>query len=190
MKTITGGLPAKIIFLDIDGVVNIPPYNMFDVLCMERLKYIIQQTGAKIVVSSSWRCSDSTLMKEQFDKHGFPQDLWDEIIGITVHGYTETKKGSSLPIPRGVEIKHWIDRHLVYPWHANPELDHLYKEFKEDQSFKKMFSNKLGKDFVYIILDDDADMLLEQAPWFIKTSSETGLTDNDMKSAIDKLNLI
>jgi len=51
----------KIIFLDIDGVLNVIPqgrdkYGMiFHPEFVENLKYIIEQTNAKIVISSSWR---------------------------------------------------------------------------------------------------------------------------------------
>jgi len=45
--------PNKIIFLDIDGVINIPPYRIFDKVCMNNLSSIIDATNAKIVVSSS-----------------------------------------------------------------------------------------------------------------------------------------
>jgi len=62
----------KIIFLDFDGVLNdevfyrkrmdegidtYPPYPLceFDPEAIARLNYIIEETGAKVVVSSSWR---------------------------------------------------------------------------------------------------------------------------------------
>jgi len=107
--------PDKIIFLDIDGVINIPPYQMFDKHCMNNLHSIINQTNAKIVISSSWRC-DNILMKEQFDAHGFYDDLWLDIIDITIRGYNHVIKGSQLPIVRGNEIKAWVDTHLKYPY--------------------------------------------------------------------------
>lgn len=49
----------KIVFLDIDGVLlNLESYSggqRPDPKCLERLNRITDQTGAKIVVSSSWR---------------------------------------------------------------------------------------------------------------------------------------
>ena len=60
----------KVIFLDIDGVLN-PLFNIrrqhrlkrrtssyyitLDKYCLNNLKRIVETTGAKIVVSSSWR---------------------------------------------------------------------------------------------------------------------------------------
>ena len=48
----------KVIFLDVDGVLH--PYHsrpnqQFRAHCMRRLKAIIDTTGAKIVLSTSWR---------------------------------------------------------------------------------------------------------------------------------------
>jgi len=61
----------KIIFLDFDGVMDTPYYDhvlakdrkpgsdkygvLFDPNCVKNLKFIIDQTGADIVVTSSWK---------------------------------------------------------------------------------------------------------------------------------------
>ena len=61
----------KIIFLDFDGVMDTAYYDhvlakegkpgndkygtIFDLYCVQNLKRIIDETGAKIVVSSSWK---------------------------------------------------------------------------------------------------------------------------------------
>ena len=61
----------KIIFLDFDGVMDTAYYDhvlakegkpgndkygtIFDPYCVQNLKRIIDETGAKIVVSSSWK---------------------------------------------------------------------------------------------------------------------------------------
>jgi hypothetical protein len=48
---------AKIIFLDIDGVLNAgcddEPFIFSE--CAQRLNRIIQETGAQVVLSSAWR---------------------------------------------------------------------------------------------------------------------------------------
>jgi len=48
---------VKCIFLDIDGV--LAPFGIGKITKshMERLATVINKTGAKIVVSSDWRCS-------------------------------------------------------------------------------------------------------------------------------------
>lgn len=57
----------KLLFLDIDGVLNYNgmvssygsfPLNVFDRKCVDRVKEILEATGAKLVVSSSWRLTE------------------------------------------------------------------------------------------------------------------------------------
>src|SRR5260370_34823589 len=58
----------KIIFLDIDGVLNCDntpnprkfPY-IIDKKLLARLKKLLDRTGAKVVLSSSWRCDPTGL---------------------------------------------------------------------------------------------------------------------------------
>jgi len=103
----------KVILLDFDGVVtskaytwkcyqdgaraNIYGLDWFDPDCIAALRYIVENTGAKIVVSSSWR----DLRMEQLKR------LWEfvpmpgELIGTTPI-WILTKKGA---------IEHWIKQH-------------------------------------------------------------------------------
>lgn len=182
--------PDKIIFLDVDGVINTNKYHFsqFDEVCLDYLQQIIDKTGAKIVVSSSWRDEDTQRMKTNFLENGFTEKLWNEVIDITVRGYRYTIKDSNLPIVRGNEIKQWIDTKLVYPWHSNPSLQKQYEILKEDGSFKIMNSNKLNEDFSYLILDDDTDMLYNQRNNFINTDALLGLQESDIEKAIKILN--
>lgn len=181
--------PDKIIFLDIDGVLNTTKYKFqkFDEECMKNLEEILDATGAKIVVSSSWR-SSREIMKASFMEHGCTQKIWDAVIDITVRGYDYVKPKSNLPIVRGNEIKEWIDHHLIYPWYATPSLDELYKTYNEDGSFRMMESNEKGIDFSYLILDDDLDMLYDQKDNFINTNCDTGITKEHVEQAIKILN--
>lgn len=52
----------------------------------------------------------------------------------------------------------------------------------------KQFLDEIKGDYVYCILDDDSDMLMEQEPYFINVSCVTGLTDEDVNKAIKILN--
>lgn len=179
---------TKIIFLDVDGVINTPPYVDFNQRCLAQLYRIIDATVADIVVSSSWRCGDVPETKKLFVERGFNFWYTDRIIGETCRGYHFTVTGSYLAIVRGNEIKTWIDRSLIYPWHAQPKLDKEYRIYNEDGSFQKMRSNKQGKDFQYVILDDDSDMLYDQKDNFIHTNGLIGLTEKDADEAIRILN--
>lgn len=153
----------KIIFLDIDGVLN-PIHYMKAIRKMwetdpeikscdeygalffyhncNALKKIIDTTGAKIVISSSWRRSGESIMKELWQHRNLP----GEIIGIT----PETN------FIRGEEIKQWIET-----------------------------NNFTGN---YAIIDDDSDMLEEQQPNFILTNGKIGLTFKDADKCIELLN--
>ena len=45
----------KVIFLDFDGVITLPPKWHLESDKIKLVKKIVDETGAKIVVSSSWR---------------------------------------------------------------------------------------------------------------------------------------
>ena len=167
----------KIIFLDIDGVIAIPDVvkdGMWG-LCDEKQKLIgeiIKRTDAKIVLSSSWRKHDLDSTKEFMNRAGFL--FCDKIIGVTIRAYHYIEKGSNihLSIPRGVEIKQWIDTNI----HSIQGKNYNRK--------------KKGVDYNYVILDDDTDMLLEQKDNFIQTDCMLGLSESDMAVAVTILNTI
>lgn len=96
----------KILFLDVDGVLNRQSLLTADaatfVLCPKacaRLKVLIKKTGAKVVLSSSWRLSEPhvAFLRE----HG----VMDE-----VHEDWCTKEFSGKCM-RGFEIDEWLSRH-------------------------------------------------------------------------------
>lgn len=163
----------KIIFLDIDGVIATPK-SVEDGLwgltneCQDRLGKILSETGAKIVLSSSWRLHTLDKTIEYMRSKGFR--FCDSLIGVTIRAYHYIEKGVHLGIPRGVEIKQWIDTNI----HSNNGHDWQRKY--------------VGKDFTYLILDDDTDMLLEHYQHFVRTDSMEGLTDADVLRAVAILN--
>ena len=175
----------KIIFLDIDGVLCLGKdhFRGMNSKALENLKFIINETGAKIVVSSSWREGDIEKTKLHF-----PEWFHEHIIDETVHHYHYVK--SSFQVYRGNEIQTWIHDHLTYPWYAYPEYNELYSTYKEDGSFKKMNSNKLNEDYTYVILDDDTDMLYWQRNNFVRTEMMDGLTKQKANKCIKILNKI
>lgn len=175
----------KIIFLDIDGVINIPPYEFFNKDCCKRVQRMCDVTGAKIVVSSSWR-TDTVYTTQKV----FPDYLQPYIVGVTIRGYHELKDKSELEIERGIEIRHWVDRNMKYSWKDNPEYDKQYSKYDVNGEWIHMESAELGKDYTYVILDDDADMLLEQKDWFIQCDGEKGFTEENLTEGIKILNQI
>ena len=165
----------KIMFLDIDGVIatNESVVDGQWALVNARqvqLRKIIDATGCKIVLSSSWRKWDLETTREFMKEEGFW--FWDLIIGITIRAYQylDRTKKIHLSIPRGVEIKQWID--------ANIDSD----------NGKNYNRKKLGKDYQYVIIDDETDMLYEHRNNFVNTKPHKGLTSKDAEKAILILN--
>ena len=166
----------KIIFLDFDGVITtMASRYALDRYKCDLLQQVIDLTGAKIVVSSSWRegSVEETIAELRnvptcFKK--FVPSWVDEIVGVTIRAYNYIRKGVHLGIPRGVEIKQWIDTHL-----------HRDEEGKYERK-------QVGVDFQYVILDDDSDMLLEHADHFIHTDGYLGMSQADAIRAVCILN--
>ncbi|EPY25042.1 hypothetical protein STCU_00975 [Strigomonas culicis] len=97
---------TKIVFLDCDGVVS--PFSdgsLFSKVHMARLKRILTSTGAKLVLSSSWRTTDfgRKEVTSQLVQNGMP----------TFIGCTPELSGQS----RACEILAWLK--------ANKETYHI-----------------------------------------------------------------
>ena len=169
----------KVIFLDIDGVLNSVDYmnvlhmlkhgvgdksvetsdhhgQLFDPRCVKFLDYIVQMTGAKIVITSTWRRAGLKAMQDLWDE----RDLPGEVIAVTCSSYEvdgeiidrnpyQGRQG----VCRGHEIQQWLN------------------------------DNKLES---YVILDDDSDMLPDQH--FVKCNGRYGIDFHVAKAAINYLN--
>lgn len=103
----------KVIFLDIDGVLNSEKYytehlddmmeNPVDRECVKRLKAIVQATDARIVLSSSWRTGWSK-DPEQLDE--LCQKLVETLAEYKLEIYDKTCVLSNGK--RGREIRLWL----------------------------------------------------------------------------------
>lgn len=75
----------KVIFLDFDGVLNVIPQGhddfggIFHPEFVENLGRIIEETDAKLIISSSWRHMGLERLNRMWEQRGYP----GEIIGIT-----------------------------------------------------------------------------------------------------------
>jgi len=154
----------KIIFLDIDGVLNSDnwertdeyfnkkyPENMFDPKAVKLLNKMIDDTGAKVVLTSTWRLKYSLAeMKELFSKIGLLCDLID---------FTpDLKKGNNYTL-RGNEILKWCK--------DNREITGTkYNDYTD-----------------FIILDDNSDMIYWQAKYFFQTDRLCGLSPTIAREA-------
>lgn len=188
----------KVLFLDIDGVLCIQENFCHDLednespfaeRCVEQLHRIVEATYCDIVISSSWRKKgDVEHLRELFKRRGFKYP--NRIIGRTVTGQQQVVKGAHFMIPRGLEIKQWVDVHLAYPWIGQKEKYAKYNISNEKFVVHpdKRNSKKEFIDYTYCILDDDSDMLLWQKDNYVKTSLGFGLTQGLADKAIRILN--
>ena len=142
---------SRICFLDYDGVVNTPMWNVEGTVCsygfskegkvnnfqaVQWLSEACQKFGYDIVVTSTWRLWDN--YQECLINGGLRK-------GIEILGKTDSIRG----VCRGAEIKKYIDEH--------PEITY------------------------YVIVDDEADMLPEQMGHFIMTNGDTGFNLSEFK---------
>lgn len=105
----------KVVFLDVDGVLH--PYHsrpnqQFRAHCMRRLKAIIDTTGAKIVLSTSWRrtARATAAVNLQLKRHEIP----------TAVDKTRIRHNEYL---RNEEVLFWIEQHpYVTHWIAIDDL--------------------------------------------------------------------
>lgn len=91
----------KIIFLDVDGVLNSEEdqfdWNLQTDYHFELLKDLVDKTQAKIVLSSSWRKSEKNL-----------KILQSRLKNFNLYIYDTTPYISNPCIKRGDEIRQWI----------------------------------------------------------------------------------
>ena len=174
----------KVLFLDIDGVLNSQNWfgymqycikndmynrvlnfveindehikrklSMIDDRAIVNLNRIVEDTGCKVVLSSSWRSSresDNALTEYILKLKGFKYDLY----GVTPRIWVK-----EFGTQRGEEIQVWMNKE---------------SEKNEIESF--------------VILDDDSDMLPEQMNNFVHVDGQVGLIDKDVFAAIEILN--
>lgn len=137
----------KVIFLDFDGVLNTERWHSqasrnelkdeygyrFDPVAVDNLRKIVDETGAAIVISSSWKCMGLTTMQKMWKDRQLP----GKVIDITPNSVSDEfllnvdLNDMDLLSIRGQEIKDWL---IV----------------------------KGGSDCKYVIFDDMNDVLQEQ----------------------------
>ena len=164
----------KVMFLDIDGVLNTGRWYSkmdrntpkdkygyaFDPNAVANLKKIVDETGAEIVISSSWKSFGLSELEEMWEERGLPGKL----IGITPNTVSDEMLLNAdldhmeLFSIRGMEIKEWLTKH-------GKNVNH------------------------YVIIDDMDNMLQEQKSHFVQTNPEVGITEENAVQAIKILTL-
>jgi hypothetical protein len=103
-----------ILFVDVDGVLvnnaslRRRTYGMAaaDPTCVEALNHILRETGAKIVVSSTWRAHGYNKLCRIFESWGVTRTPWSLTPDLT------SKPGTLwVARERGDEIQAWLDAH-------------------------------------------------------------------------------
>lgn len=163
---------SKVIFLDIDGVLNTQQHQqdlrarglatsdkwgaLFDPQAVSQLKHIIEQTGADIVLISSWKFFGLETMKQMWSDRKLPSRLLD----ITEASSSDEmllsidlERGDCFNPCKGVEIEAWLRQHPKF-------------------------------NATYVIIDDEAVVLPSQRAYFVQTKPEVGLSERDAARAI------
>lgn len=112
---------VRVIFLDIDGVLNTGEWlhrnmtftgslsempeewwvGLLDPSLVENLNDLIRQTGAEVVISSSWRrYNDPVTLQRVLEGAGF----CGKVIGATVARFSST--------PRGFAVREWLHENV------------------------------------------------------------------------------
>ena len=128
----------KIIFLDIDGVLNcedgyreglceyVGGHQSFYPPSKDLINLLIEETGAKIVISSSWRKDGLDRMKEIWKAEGMSGEVIDTTPSLylqkngSIHFWNgheskhPTPKIRGYSIPRGCEIEHYLKYDLKF----------------------------------------------------------------------------
>ena len=164
----------KVIFLDIDGVLNTQDWHgrmtkdtprdefgwVFDPVAVENLGHVVKETGASIIISSSWKFLGLAKLREMWKIRNLPGTILD-ITPNTVSDEVLLNANldeMELGVCRGNEIKEWLSKH------------------------KGEVSN-------YVIIDDFDDLLPEQDDHVVLTDTLIGITEFDAEKAIAILKL-
>lgn len=175
----------KLIFLDIAGVLATPETQRpsavtgrmewtFTPRCVAMLQELLRRVPeAELVLTSSWRRETVQATQEHLRAEGLTEDVVSRLVGVTIRGYQMLRPRVSMHMPRGLEIRQWIDHNV----HSGGNGEYV---LGENGTFVR---KRLGLDYVYVILDDATDMLLEQRAQFVRCEPRKGLTRKDVELA-------
>lgn len=167
----------KYLLIDFDGVLNTKRHyaflkkngndtndefgSLFDPKAVECLRLIVEQTGAEIVISSSWKEYGDDFLRELWEKRNLPGQIYSIIPSLLVTSYLNNDTGYSFTIPerysKGLEINAWLE--------LNAEGDYRY-----------------------CIIDDETFFLPYQLKHLVQVDEEDGLTDEFASIIIERLN--
>ena len=167
----------KYLFLDFDGVLNttcyvkrlrkegIDPFDefgaMFDPDTIRNLKSIVEQTGCKIVLSSTWRNEGNVWMRALWKDRNLPNEIYSMTPILLSTTYNDARNGDLFTIPernaKALEIQAWLHRYASEPYQ-------------------------------YVIIDDENVFFPMQQEHLVQTDEIDGLTVKKAQLAIEVLN--
>ena len=151
----------KVLFLDVDGVLNRENTGGIKSLNRKNLKYleeIVQETNCHIVLSSSWRLSPefyNHLVKTLKYRNLSIFSTTPNFVHLLFVEENMWEKGQSFL--RGYEVQNWL-------------------------------TNRTEIIDSYAIVDDNDEFLNFQKPYYVKTDSNLGLTNENKNKLISILN--
>ena len=167
----------KYLFLDFDGVLNTANYAkrlkregidlydefgpMFDPTTIANLNRIVEETGCKIVLSSSWRNEGFMRMLALWKDRNLPGELFAMTPILLSTTYRDARNGEFFSVPernaKALEINAWLE------------------EFAE-------------RPCQYVIIDDENVFFQSQQVHLVQTDEISGLTYEKARTAIEILN--
>lgn len=137
--------------------------QLFDDRSIRHLEYVLDKTGADIVISSTWRYSGLKIMQDMWKYRMLP----GKVVGITCHSWEVSDK---------IKMSDYCDN---YGDRKSDDLvrGHEIKQYCEDHGITN-----------YVIFDDDVDMLRGQMDRFICTYGKWGLKKEHAIKAVKILN--
>ena len=151
----------KYLFLDFDGVLNTGNYQkrmkeeaidaydeygpMFDPQAVSYLEQIIERTGCKIVISSTWRNEGIVRMQQMWKDRGMPGTIYSMTPILLSTTFQDALNGELLSAPvkktKALEIDMWLQKH------ASKEARYV---ILDDESFRMD-----DDDYLHIITTDE-----------------------------------
>ena len=168
----------KYLFLDFDGVLNTGNYQermkkegidaydeygpMFDPQAVNYLEQIINRTGCKIVISSTWRNEGIVRMQQMWKDRGMPGAIFSMTPILISTTFRDAMNGELLSAPvkmaKALEIDMWLQKH----------------------------ESKYTR---YAIIDDEMVYIDNESYYqWIKTDYQTGIDIYTVAHAVDMLN--
>lgn len=167
----------KYLFLDFDGVLNtgryaklmtqegIDPFDefgaMFDPEAIANLKYIVEHTDCKIILSTTWRNEGIMRMRELWKKRGLSGEIYSMTPILLSCSLQDAMTGEMMGMPlresKALEINAWL------------------------------FQNA-ARDYRYVIIDDEDYFFPKQQEHLILTDEKEGLTNQKAQHATRILN--